>query len=186
MDLSRLFRPLALFALVGALLLPAEMLTTVAATTPALAANPTTVAFDPVPGKPGTTTLSLTPGTTPVTLCVSDNGGPPTPITTITGPGAIPFPFIQAGVYTFTGASDAACKSPIAGLSVAVGRAGPTGLVGADDLALTPGGTQTISPGQQFPCQAGSSASCRALAIRWRSTCSSGRTPTSTGRGRST
>jgi hypothetical protein len=144
-----------LFGLVGVLPASAQVVNP----TVNITASPTTVAFNPTPGVPGTTNINVTStNNTNIVVCVSDNGAPyvPTAISTTGGTTAAgAFPFIQAGTYRFAAFTTASAGNPTATPPVApscsgqlntaaggaaiitVGRAGPTGLVGVDDATYT-------------------------------------------------
>ncbi len=148
----RVPRIVALVALVGSLALSVGV-APVAAASPSVTANPTVVPFGTTPGQPGTTQVAVTSdGTTAFGLCVSDNGVKILVATLPSGQGlfSISFPFIQAGTYTFFASATSDCATPT-GTVATVQRAGPNGLLGADDLKFVPNGDLAIAPTTTFP-----------------------------------
>ena len=107
------------------------------AAAPTVTANPALVPFDPIPGKPGTTTVTFNAGgTTGLTACGQDNANLPTfPLGAVdpNTPLVVPFPFIQAGTYTFWVSTDSTCAATGGKLAQATAaRVGPTGKAGED------------------------------------------------------
>lgn len=145
-------RIIVLFALAGSLALSVGV-APVEAASPSVTANPTVVPFSTTPGQPGTTQVAVTAdGTTAFALCVSDNGAKALIATVPSGQSlfSIPFPFIQAGTYGFFASATSDCAIPI-GTVATVQRAGPNGVVGADDLKFVPNGDLAIAPTTTFP-----------------------------------
>lgn len=148
----RMVAILAFFAVLASLITVIPVSAQVVNPTVNITASPTTVAFNPIPGVPGTTNINVTStNNTTIFVCVSDNGMPfvPTAISTAGGTTAAgAFPFIQAGTYRFaaftsvTGNPNPSCSGQLntaagGAALVTVGRAGPTGLVGVDDATYT-------------------------------------------------
>ncbi len=130
---------------VAALLLALVVsLGSVAAAAPTVTANPALVPFDPTPGKPGTTTLTFAAnGNTGLTACGQDNGNLPTFKIGAVDPNTplvVPFPFIQAGTYTFWVSTDSTCAATGGKLATATAaRVGPTGKAGQDAVQFRQG-----------------------------------------------
>lgn len=151
-------RVLAFASLMVGLVLAATSVA--AAAVPTVSANPTQVPFSPIPGEPGVTILNFNANGVPgLRACGQDNTKTPTfLIGTVdpTTPLSVDFPFIQAGRYTFWVSTDVTCAlgTKYGGTSaqVQVARFGPTGKLGADDLALRPtSGEIGIAYNQTFP-----------------------------------
>jgi hypothetical protein len=118
------------------------------AAAPTVTANPAQVPFDPIPGKPGTTTLTFAAGgTAGLTACGQDNAQPPFVLGPVDAntPLTLDFPFIQAGTYTFWLSGDATCKGGTKLGTATAARLGPTGKAAQDAVQFRLVGQRNLS-----------------------------------------